>query len=157
MSKASAVAQKRSRRFLPLARTIVPKAHPSLTAHSNFRLTKSTGQLMQSYLISQYTRQLQTPSEISSTFSLKDKQSKLLMGSARQTEKSIPTRSSASSQFPGKLHDLMTYTEQKGMSDIISWVQNGQAIMVHDADRLLQILPHFGFSQTKYRSFQRQL
>jgi tRNA1(Val) A37 N6-methylase TrmN6 len=68
-----------------------------------------------------------------------------------------PSRGCASDQFPGKLHDLMTHTEQAGLSDIISWVQNGQAIMVHDSERLLKILPLFGFSQTKYRSFQRQL
>lgn len=79
------------------------------------------------------------------------------MGIQRQLKKITPSRGCASDQFPGRLHDLMTYTEQQGLSDIISWVQNGQAIMVHDSERLLQILPHFGFSQSKYRSFQRQL
>lgn len=67
-------------------------------------------------------------------------------------------RGSASEQFPGKLHDLMTYVEQQGMGgDIISWVKDGTAIMVHDPEMLLRLLPRFGLSQTKYRSFQRQL
>jgi hypothetical protein len=79
------------------------------------------------------------------------------MGSAPNNEKKLSQRGSASEQFPGKLHDLMTYIEQEGLCDIISWVQNGKAIMVHDPERLLKILPHVGFSQTKYRSFQRQL
>jgi HSF-type DNA-binding len=66
-------------------------------------------------------------------------------------------RSAASAQFPGKLHDMITFVEAKGLSHIISFVQSGTAIMVHDPDRLLDILPHFGFGQTQYRSFQRQL
>lgn len=82
---------------------------------------------------------------------------KLKMGSQPKTKKTIASRGSASDQFPGKLHDLMTYTEMEGYSDIISWVRNGEAIMVHDSERLLKLLPMFGLSQTKYRSFERQL
>mmetsp|Transcript_11854 Transcript_11854/g.28443 ORF Transcript_11854/g.28443 Transcript_11854/m.28443 type:complete len:398 (+) Transcript_11854:557-1750(+) len=59
-------------------------------------------------------------------------------------------------QFPGKLHDLMTYAESNGLDDVIGWVHNGSAFMVHDQKRLLEILPIF-FGQTKFRSFQRQL
>jgi len=66
-------------------------------------------------------------------------------------------RGAASAQFPGKLHDMITFAEAEGLSYIISFVQSGTAIMVHDPDRLMQILPHFGFCQTQYRSFQRQL
>ena len=74
-----------------------------------------------------------------------------------QSKKPVSSRGSASDQFPGKLHDLMTFIEMEGLTDIISWVRNGQAIMVHDSDRLLKLLPIFGLSQTKYRSFERQL
>lgn len=51
----------------------------------------------------------------------------------------------------------MTFIEMEGLTDIIAWVRNGQAIIVHDSDRLLKLLPIFGLSQTKYRSFERQL
>lgn len=74
----------------------------------------------------------------------------------RRNSKATP-RGAAGAQFPGKLHDLMTYTEHQGLEHIISWVENGLSIMVHDPEKLLEILPHFGFGQTKYRSFQRQL
>ena len=59
-------------------------------------------------------------------------------------------------QFPGKLHDLITYAELNGLDHIISWVYEGRAFMVHNQELLLQILPIF-FGQTKFRSFQRQL
>lgn len=65
--------------------------------------------------------------------------------------------SPVSAQFPGKLHDMITFAEGQGLEHIISFVQGGTAIMVHDSDKLLELLPHFGFSQTQYRSFQRQL
>lgn len=59
-------------------------------------------------------------------------------------------------QFPGKLHDMMTYVEQEGLGHIVSWIRNGRGFMVHDPETLVEILPLF-FSQTKYRSFVRQL
>jgi hypothetical protein len=79
------------------------------------------------------------------------------MGYDPKQSKQSPIRGSASTQFPGKLHELVTYCEREGLEDIITWVHDGQAILVHDPERLLKLLPHFGFSQTKYRSFQRQL
>jgi hypothetical protein len=71
-------------------------------------------------------------------------------------DKKLVTRVCASKQFPGKLHDLLTYAENSGLEWIISWVHHGKAVMVHHQDNLLQILPIF-FGQTKFRSFQRQL
>lgn len=50
----------------------------------------------------------------------------------------------------------MQYAESQGLDNVISWVFNGRGIMVHNPDRLVEILPLF-FSQTKYRSFRRQL
>eukprot|EP00934_Nitzschia_sp_Nitz4_P007270 Nitzschia sp. Nitz4//scaffold22_size323478//177028//177804//NITZ4_000545-RA/size323478-processed-gene-0.469-mRNA-1//-1//CDS//3329543049//7260//frame0 len=90
------------------------------------------------------TQQLQLVDNTMSSMQAKDK-------------KKIQSRGSASVQFPGKLHDLMTYTDRQGLDHIISWVQNGTALMVHNPEKLLEILPMFGFGQTKYRSFQRQL
>ena len=65
-------------------------------------------------------------------------------------------RAGSEVQFPGKLHDMMVFVEREGLESIISWVRNGSALMVHNPDKLVELLPLF-FSQTKYRSFQRQL
>jgi hypothetical protein len=60
------------------------------------------------------------------------------------------------SQFPGKLHDMMAYVEQGGLESVISWVLNGRAFILHNPEKLVEILPKF-FAQTMYRSFRRQL
>jgi HSF-type DNA-binding len=79
------------------------------------------------------------------------------VGSAASSSKpQQQPRSSSLKQFPGKLHDLLTYAEMNGLDNIIGWVHNGSAFMVHDQEKLLQVLPIF-FGQTKFRSFQRQL
>ena len=59
-------------------------------------------------------------------------------------------------QFPGKLHDMMTYVEQKGLRHIVSWIHDGRGFMVHDSKKLVEILPLF-FRQTQYKSFARQV
>lgn len=51
---------------------------------------------------------------------------------------------------------MMTHIEEEGLEHIVSWVLNGHAFMIHNPDKLVEILPLF-FSQTKFRSFQRQL
>jgi hypothetical protein len=70
-------------------------------------------------------------------------------GAARKT-------CSSEKQFPGKLHDMLTYVEQEGLEHIVSWIHNGYGFMVHDPEKIVEILPIF-FSQTQYRSFSRQL
>ena len=60
------------------------------------------------------------------------------------------------SQFPGKLHDMMTYVENNGLESTISWTQKGNGVIVHNPEKLLDILAIF-FGQSRYRSFQRQL
>ena len=58
--------------------------------------------------------------------------------------------------FPAKLYDMLDYAEQQGLTDIISWTNDGLAFNIHSQDRLGLLLPQF-FGQTKVRSFQRQL
>jgi len=65
-------------------------------------------------------------------------------------------RGGSTTQFPGKLHDMLCYVESQGMQSIISWNFDGRSFMIHDPEKLLTILPIF-FEQTKYRSFRRQL
>jgi hypothetical protein len=66
------------------------------------------------------------------------------------------SRGGSESQFPGKLYDLLEYASENNLESAISWARNGTAIMVHDPEKLVDILPKF-FGQTKYRSFRRQL
>jgi len=42
------------------------------------------------------------------------------------------------------------------LESVVSWIKNGTAFIVHDPEKLVEILPKF-FGQTKYRSFRRQL
>jgi hypothetical protein len=78
------------------------------------------------------------------------------MCTSTKTKRKTPIRGGSEAQFPGKLHDMMAYIEKQGLESIMAWVLNGRAIMVHNPDRLLDVLPMF-FGQTKYRSFRRQL
>lgn len=50
----------------------------------------------------------------------------------------------------------MEYVEENRIEHVISWVLQGRGFVVHDPDGLVELLPLF-FSQTKYRSFRRQL
>ena len=77
---------------------------------------------------------------------------------ARNKKRATSSRAPVSSQmqFPGKLHNMMDYVEQEGLQDVISWVQDGTALKVHQPKKLVEILPLY-FSQTKFRSFERQL
>lgn len=68
----------------------------------------------------------------------------------------IANRAGSETQFPGKLHDLMEYVERQGLDSVISWIMGGRAFKVHDTEKIVDLLPLF-FSQTKYRSFQRQI
>jgi len=66
-------------------------------------------------------------------------------------------RPTSMQQFPGKLHDMMSYIEQWGLDNIVSWVNNGRAVYVRDSEQLVEkILPLF-FGQSKFRSFTRQM
>ena len=65
-------------------------------------------------------------------------------------------RGGSETQFPGRLHDMLTYAEENGLDYIISWIRGGTGFKVHSPEKLVQLLPIF-FSQTKYRSFARQL
>ncbi len=65
-------------------------------------------------------------------------------------------RGGSENQFPGKLYDLLEYVATNGLESAISWIRNGTAMMIHDPEKLVEILPNI-FGQIKYRSFRRQL
>ena len=69
---------------------------------------------------------------------------------------SMKKRSGSEARFPGKLHDMMQYIEEENLDSVISWVLKGRGFMIHDPEKLVDILPLF-FGLTKYRSFRRQL
>ena len=78
-------------------------------------------------------------------------------GNAKSTATTTRKNTSGSeTQFPGKLHHLMFYVESMNLEHIICWVNEGRAFLVRDSKKLTELLPVF-FSQTKYRSFRRQL
>ena len=72
------------------------------------------------------------------------------------TRRRLRRNRGSESQFPGKLYDMLEYVEQNDLQSAISWVKGGKAFMVHDPEKLVEILPMF-FGQTKYRSFRRQI
>mmetsp|Transcript_3937 Transcript_3937/g.10395 ORF Transcript_3937/g.10395 Transcript_3937/m.10395 type:complete len:280 (-) Transcript_3937:2382-3221(-) len=76
--------------------------------------------------------------------------------SATAPKKGKKKRAGSESQFPGKLHDMMEFISREGLEDVVTWVNGGTGFVVVDSDKLVELLPRF-FSQTKYRSFQRQL
>jgi HSF-type DNA-binding len=59
--------------------------------------------------------------------------------------------------FPYKLHKMLELAEDRGYSDIISWLPNGLAFRVHKRDELLRTMVPGFFRQTRYKSFLRQL
>jgi len=65
-------------------------------------------------------------------------------------------RSGSKAAFPVRLHDMMEFVEANGLESIISWELGGRGFMIHDPDKLVEILSLF-FGQTKVTSFRRQL
>jgi hypothetical protein len=60
-------------------------------------------------------------------------------------------------KFPIKLHQMLQEVRQQGKAHIVSWHPDGRSFRVHDQAKFVElVLPHY-FSQTQYRSFQRQL
>jgi hypothetical protein len=61
------------------------------------------------------------------------------------------------SGFPAKLHRMLADIEKDSLDHIVSWVRDGAAFKVHDADKFVQQIMPLYFDQTKYESFRRQL
>jgi hypothetical protein len=60
-------------------------------------------------------------------------------------------------KFPIKLHRMLQECEEHGKSNIVSWQPDGRSFRVHSPTKFVDMVLPFYFSQTKYRSFQRQL
>jgi hypothetical protein len=60
-------------------------------------------------------------------------------------------------KFPIKLHRMLQECEEHGKSHIVSWQPDGRSFRVHAPSKFVDMVLSFYFSQTKYRSFQRQL
>ncbi len=59
--------------------------------------------------------------------------------------------------FPSKLYNLLQDAEARGFSDIISWQKGGQSFKIHRVEEFASQIMISYFSQTKFKSFQRQL
>ena len=64
---------------------------------------------------------------------------------------------STSSAFPWMLYGMLEDAEQQGFQDIISWLPGGKGFKVYDQVRFVGTITKMCFSQTHYKSFQRQL
>lgn len=60
-------------------------------------------------------------------------------------------------KFPMKLHQMLQEVEEQGNAHIVSWHLDGSSFRVPNQFKFVElVLPHY-FSQTQYRSFQRQV
>jgi hypothetical protein len=59
--------------------------------------------------------------------------------------------------FPEKLHRLLRETEVAGKSDIISFVANGHAFLIHKPERFFKEIVPLYFNHKRLSSFKRQL
>ena len=55
-------------------------------------------------------------------------------------------------QFPWKLHDMLDRSFSEGYGDVVSWVDDGQAFRVHNAEVFVDHIMRRFFKQTKYKS-----
>jgi len=66
-------------------------------------------------------------------------------------------RGGVTEPFPEKLHRMLTYAEQNGLTDTITFFPHGRAFVIHKPKKFSDdIMPRF-FRQTRLTSFQRQL
>lgn len=59
--------------------------------------------------------------------------------------------------FPSKLYALLEDAEREGFTNVISWQPGGMSFNVHQQDLFSKAIMQAYFSQTKFKSFQRQL
>ena len=72
-------------------------------------------------------------------------------------EKIDRRRADANTRFPVKLYKMLSQAQQGGYDHIVSWNPDGTSFRVHDKKMFVQqIMPIF-FTQTQFRSFQKQL
>lgn len=59
--------------------------------------------------------------------------------------------------FPAKLYELLEHAEVRGYSHIVSWQKEGRSFKIHNTQEFADKVMPSSFSQTKLKSFQRQL
>lgn len=59
--------------------------------------------------------------------------------------------------FPERLHRLLSEVEAAGLSDIVSFTEDGQAFKIHKPDEFFRKIVNVYFKQTRLSSFKRQL
>ena len=63
----------------------------------------------------------------------------------------------AKTPFPVRLYEMLDAAERDGFAEIVSWLPDGQSFKIHNLKRFgSEIMVRF-FSQTKRKSFQRQV
>lgn len=69
-----------------------------------------------------------------------------------------PNLPSSKLPFAWKLYEMLENVHKNGVdTDIVSWVDDGNAFKVHDLKKFVDAIVPTYFKQSKYKSFQRQL
>lgn len=59
--------------------------------------------------------------------------------------------------FPAKLYAMLKDSEEQGFQDVVCWQQGGKSFKINNAERFSKEVMKVYFSQSKYKSFQRQI
>jgi hypothetical protein len=62
----------------------------------------------------------------------------------------------ASPAFPRQVHQMLEDAETQGFDHIVGWQQGGRSFKVYQQDAFAHSTMRIYFSQTKFKSFQRQ-
>jgi hypothetical protein len=70
----------------------------------------------------------------------------------------LPQSYASPQLFPVQLYNVLEAAPIVGFEDIVSWLPTGDGFRIHDRNRFeTYIIPRFFSSQSKYKSFTRQL
>ena len=157
-----------------LQKAQLPRFSPNASALSS-RLTSSTGlprvsndaahqAILESQLLLQEAQMLMRRQSMPTTFAA---------AAAAKTPAPFPSVASASAApstegcrkmrggviepFPEKLHRLLLEVERSGRSDVISFVSEGRAFVIHDSELFFREIVPLYFRQSRLSSFKRQL
>lgn len=61
------------------------------------------------------------------------------------------------SKFPSKLYQMLQDSDKYGFQSIVSWLPDGKGFVVRNSRVFIEKIARDYFSQTKFKSFQRQL
>ena len=73
------------------------------------------------------------------------------------TVDSSPPKDLGNMAFPQKLRLLLLQTDERGETNIISWLPDGKSFKIHKKNKFERLLMPELFNTSKFRSFQQNL